>query len=55
LKRKLIDTGVDVVLIGESLMRSADRKRFLQELKAAVDNKKSVAAAIFVFTLISTL
>jgi len=30
--RELKDTGVDAVLIGESLMRAADRKRFLQEL-----------------------
>ena len=30
--RKLKDTGVDAVLIGESLMRAADRKRFLGEL-----------------------
>jgi indole-3-glycerol phosphate synthase len=30
--RKLKDTGVDAVLIGESLMRCADRKKFLREL-----------------------
>ena len=30
--RKLKDTGVDAVLIGESLMRSADRKALLAEL-----------------------
>jgi len=31
--RELKNTGVDAVLIGESLMRSFDRKKFLQELK----------------------
>jgi len=30
--RKLKDSGVDAVLIGESLMRSPDRKAFLKEL-----------------------
>jgi indole-3-glycerol phosphate synthase len=30
--RKLKDSGVDAVLIGESLMRAADRKAFLREL-----------------------
>ena len=30
--RELKETGVDAVLIGESLMRSADRKQFLREL-----------------------
>ena len=30
------EVGVDAVLIGESLMRSADKKQFLDELKAAV-------------------
>jgi len=30
--RELKDTGVDAVLIGESLMRAADKKRFLREL-----------------------
>jgi len=33
--RALKETGVDAVLIGESLMRSADRKKFLRELSAA--------------------
>jgi len=37
--RKLVETGVDAVLIGESLMRSADRKAFLRELKAAADRR----------------
>ena len=30
--RKLKDTGVDAVLIGESLMRSSDRKKLLREM-----------------------
>ena len=33
--RQLKETGVDAVLIGESLMRSADRKQFLKELLSA--------------------
>jgi len=33
--RALKDTGVDAVLIGESLMRAADRKGFLKELISA--------------------
>jgi indole-3-glycerol phosphate synthase len=33
--RALKDAGVDAVLIGESLMRAADKKRFLADLKAA--------------------
>jgi indole-3-glycerol phosphate synthase len=33
--RALKGAGVDAVLVGESLMRSADKKRFLAELKAA--------------------
>jgi len=33
--RALKDTGVDAVLIGESLMRAADRKLFLKELISA--------------------
>jgi indole-3-glycerol phosphate synthase len=32
--RALKDAGVDAVLVGESLMRSADKKQFLAELKA---------------------
>lgn len=36
--RKLKDAGVNAVLIGESLMRCADRKRFLRELAAAARN-----------------
>jgi indole-3-glycerol phosphate synthase len=32
--RKLKETGVDAVLIGESLMRAGDRKKFLKELMA---------------------
>ncbi|MCL2444487.1 MAG: indole-3-glycerol phosphate synthase TrpC, partial [Treponema sp.] len=32
--RELIGIGVDAVLIGESLMRSADKKKFLSELRA---------------------
>jgi len=32
--RALKETGVDAVLIGESLMRSADRKKFLREMIA---------------------
>jgi indole-3-glycerol phosphate synthase len=32
--RELKDTGVDAVLIGESLMRASDRKKFLKELMA---------------------
>jgi indole-3-glycerol phosphate synthase len=35
--RALKDAGIDAVLIGESLMRSADKKQFLAELKAAYD------------------
>ena len=31
----LKDTGFDAALVGESLMRAADKKRFLSELKAA--------------------
>jgi len=30
--RKIKDTGVDAVLIGESLMKAGDRRKFLQEL-----------------------
>jgi indole-3-glycerol phosphate synthase len=33
--RALKDAGIDAVLIGESLMRASDKKRFLAELKAA--------------------
>jgi len=33
--REIKEVGVDAVLIGESLMRSADKKHFLEELKAA--------------------
>jgi indole-3-glycerol phosphate synthase len=33
--RALKDAGLDAVLIGESLMRAADKKQFLAELKAA--------------------
>jgi indole-3-glycerol phosphate synthase len=33
--RALRDSGIDAVLIGESLMRAPDKKRFLAELKAA--------------------
>ena len=33
--RKVKEIGVDAVLIGESLMRAADRKKFLEELKKA--------------------
>ena len=33
--RELKATGVDAVLIGESLMRAADKKKFLQELISA--------------------
>ena len=33
--RAIKETGVDAVLIGESLMRSGDRKRFLQEMISA--------------------
>jgi indole-3-glycerol phosphate synthase len=33
--RAMKEIGVDAVLIGESLMRSADKKQFLAELKAA--------------------
>jgi len=33
--RELKETGVDAVLIGESLMRSANRKQFLNELLSA--------------------
>jgi len=33
--RALKDTGIDAVLIGESLMRAPDKRRFLAELKAA--------------------
>ncbi len=33
--RKLREVGVDAVLIGESLMRAADRKGFLKEMKEA--------------------
>ncbi|MDR0584896.1 MAG: indole-3-glycerol phosphate synthase TrpC [Treponema sp.] len=33
--RALKDTGVDAALVGESLMRSTDKRRFLLELKAA--------------------
>ena len=33
--RALRDTGIDAVLAGESLMRAANRKQFLAELKAA--------------------
>jgi indole-3-glycerol phosphate synthase len=36
--RKLKDSGIDAVLIGESLMRSADRKKFLRELREAGAN-----------------
>jgi len=34
----LKDSGVDAVLVGESLMRAADKKQFLAELKAAHEN-----------------
>jgi len=33
--RAMKEIGVDAVLIGESLMRSADKKQFLEELKTA--------------------
>jgi indole-3-glycerol phosphate synthase len=33
----LKDTGIDAVLIGESIMRTPDKKQFLAELKAAYD------------------
>jgi len=33
--REMKETGVDAVLIGESLMRAKDKKQFLAELKAA--------------------
>jgi len=33
--KAMIEIGVDAVLIGESLMRSADKKKFLEELKTA--------------------
>jgi indole-3-glycerol phosphate synthase len=33
--RKIKETGVDAVLIGESLMRATDKKQFLEELKKA--------------------
>jgi indole-3-glycerol phosphate synthase len=33
--RALKDTGIDAVLIGESLMRAPDKRQFLAELKAA--------------------
>jgi indole-3-glycerol phosphate synthase len=33
--REMKELGVDAVLIGESLMRAADKKQFLAELKAA--------------------
>jgi indole-3-glycerol phosphate synthase len=33
--RALKDTGIDAVLVGESLMRSTDKKQFLAELRAA--------------------
>jgi indole-3-glycerol phosphate synthase len=33
--RALKDSGIDAVLIGESLMRAPDKKQFLSELKAA--------------------
>jgi len=39
--RALKETGVDAVLIGESLMRSADKKRFLRELNTAACNRKA--------------
>jgi indole-3-glycerol phosphate synthase len=32
--RKLKDTGIDAVLIGESLMKTGDKKAFLRELRA---------------------
>jgi indole-3-glycerol phosphate synthase len=35
--RALKDSGVDAVLIGESLMRSTDRKQFLRELMTAAN------------------
>jgi indole-3-glycerol phosphate synthase len=35
--RAMKEIGVDAVLIGESLMRSADKKQFLAELKAAAN------------------
>jgi len=35
--RALKDTGIDTVLIGESLMRAPDKKQFLAELRAAYD------------------
>ena len=37
--RKLRDAGVDAVLIGEVLMRAADKRAKLQELKGAGDKK----------------
>jgi indole-3-glycerol phosphate synthase len=36
--RELRKTGVDAVLVGESLMRSTDRKKFLRELITAKSN-----------------
>jgi len=33
--REMKEVGVDAVLIGESLMRSADKKKFLEELKVS--------------------
>jgi indole-3-glycerol phosphate synthase len=33
--RVLAEAGVDAALIGESMMRAADKKRFLAELRAA--------------------
>jgi indole-3-glycerol phosphate synthase len=35
--REIKETGVDAVLIGESLMRTADKKQFLAELRKAAD------------------
>ena len=39
--RRLRENGTDAVLIGESLMMSADRKRALQELWGECDAEKS--------------
>ncbi|MDR0599527.1 MAG: indole-3-glycerol phosphate synthase TrpC [Treponema sp.] len=36
--RVIADAGVDAALVGESLMRAPDRKRFLAELRAAGGN-----------------
>ena len=39
--RRLRENGTDAVLIGESLMMSADRKRALQEFWGECDAEKS--------------